>query len=532
MTRVWLALVLVGLGALPASAHFLWVVPQPDGRTAHVIVSETLAADSRVDAGIVARARLVWRDAGGHETPLALTRAGYVLTTPLAGRGLVFGHADLGVRPSGQRAYRLHYYPKTIVGDAFAREATVTGAPIDIVPVGGPGAMRLKVLVEGAPAAGVDVNLLLPDGSEETAQTGPDGLTAPLAATGRYGAWARLIQPVKGTHDGTPFDQTRHYTMLVVDAGTASTSAVDATRSSATTIGTLPVAASSFGAAVHDDWLYVYGGHVIPTHSYSVDAVSGRFARRRLAEDAAWESLPDGPPAQGMNLVAHDGRIYRVGGMQPRNQPGAPADTWSLADVARFDPARGAWESLPALPIPRSSHDVVVVGSSLVVVGGWSMRGAGAEPVWLDTIDVLDLSASTLAWRSVPQPFKRRALIAAAVHGKVFVLGGFEEGDSVVRTVSIYDVASSTWTEGPALPGGRRSGFGPAAAVLDGRLFVSIDDGSIHRLNDTWSAWEPVGRATPRIVHRMVGHKDRLVVIGGASRGGNSDLIETVAVRP
>ncbi len=527
--RTLLSLCFLAGIAAPASAHFLWVVPQADGSTAHVIVSETLTADARVDIDIVSGASLLWRDAGGADRPMTLSRQGYVLTTALPGaEGLVHGHVDFGVRPSGQRAYRLHYYPKTIVGDPFARNTAIDGRPIDIVAVGRPGALRFKVLIDGQPASAVDVNLLQPDGTEVTVQTDSDGLTGPLAARGRYAGWARYVQPVKGTLRGTAFDQTRHYTMVVLDAGTASSPPATPDLHTATAQGELPVAASSFGAAADDGWLYVYGGHVVPTHSYSVEAVTGRFARRRLAEGSSWESLPAGPPAQGLNIVAHEGRIYRVGGMQPRNQVGEPSDTWSLADVARFDPVRGAWEALPPLPTPRSSHDVVVVGQSLIVMGGWSMRGREGAPIWLDTLEVLDLSAPTLAWRSVRQPFKRRAFVAAASHGRVYVIGGFDEDDNVLRDVAIYDVKQDRWGAGPDLPGGRRSGFGPAAAVADGRLFISIDDGSVHRLNDTSTAWEPYGRATPRIVHRMVSDKGRLYIIGGATRGGNSALVEAL----
>jgi hypothetical protein len=221
MKRWLLSVFLVCAAVAPASAHFLWVVPQPDGRIAHVIISETLAVDTRVDIAIVAGADLSWRDASGRETPLTLTREGHVLTTPLAGQGVVHGHADLGVRPSGERTYRLHYYPKTIVGDAFASEIVVSESPIDIVPVGKPGAMRFKVLLAGKPAAGVDVNVLLPDGSDTMAQTGADGMTELLTAQGRYGAWARLVQPLSGTYNDKAYDQTRHYTMLVVDAVTS-----------------------------------------------------------------------------------------------------------------------------------------------------------------------------------------------------------------------------------------------------------------------------------------------------------------------
>ena len=108
---------------------------------------------------------------------------------------------------------------------------------------------------------------------------------------------------------------TAHFVFVVPDAPRA------------TTLKALPEPTSSFGAAAADGWLYVYGGHVSPTHAYSTSAVSGHFARRRLRDDGAWETLPAGPPAQGLGLAAYQGRIYRAGGMQPRNEPGTPSDT-------------------------------------------------------------------------------------------------------------------------------------------------------------------------------------------------------------
>ena len=109
----------------------------------------------------------------------------------------------------------------------------------------------------------------------------------------------------------------------------------------------LPQAVSSFGAAVSDGYLYVYGGHCAPPHQYSTEAVVGTFHRLKLDRPAAWEKLPGGPPAQGLALVAHGGNLYRIGGMQPRNRPGEKADNHSLTSCARFDPAVGRWEPLP-----------------------------------------------------------------------------------------------------------------------------------------------------------------------------------------
>jgi hypothetical protein len=294
-------------------------------------------------------------------------------------------------------------------------------------------------------------------------------------------------------------------------------------------VATLPEATSSFGAAATDGWLYVYGGHVVPTHSYSTEAVSGKFHRLRLADGKTWERLPDGPPLQGMNLAAHGGKIYRVGGMQPQNKPGEPQDIRSVADVARFDPATGKWEALPPLPVARSSHDVVVVGNTLVVVGGWTLKGK-EKTEWPDSIELLDLAAPTLTWTQVPQPFKRRALIAAAIDGRVYAIGGFDEKSQVVHSIAVYDVARRTWSNGPDLPGGAMNGFGPAAVVVKGSLFVSVDDGGLYRMNASTPAWTKVGRATPRIVHRLVADGSRVLVLGGALSGKNSDLVEAIDV--
>lgn len=527
MRRVFLAMLALAATAAPADAHFLWVVPDITGGTARVIVSETLSADHRVDIDIMKGATLVWRDAKGQETPLAPQRTGIVMTLPLqAPTGIVRGHADLGVRPSNERAYRLHYYPKTIVGKPFEVTIGSNRPPIEIVPVGAPGAMRLRVLVAGKPAPDVDVNVLLPDGSETTEQTDASGLTDTLTVRGRYGAWARHFEQIGGTLGDKAFDHTRHYATLVFDteAGAASTAA-PATVPVATKVATMPEAASSFGAVASDGWLYLYGGHVVKTHSYSTEAVSGRFNRLNLRDLTTWEALPSGPPLQGMNLAAYDRTVLRVGGMQPFNKPGEPSKIVSMADVARFDAKKGAWETLPSLPTPLSSHDIAVVGHQLFVIGGWTLK-SGEKTTWPTTMSVLDLSAEQLAWKTLPQPFARRAFIAAATDDKIFVLGGFDEKDSVLRGTSIYDVARGTWSDGPALPGGMMNGFGPAAAIVNGRLVISIDNGGIYRLDGTATGWEQLGKATPRIVHRLTPIGNGVLVIGGAGDDDNSNAIE------
>lgn len=289
----------------------------------------------------------------------------------------------------------------------------------------------------------------------------------------------------------------------------------------------LPARVASFGAAVAGDHLYVYGGHIGKTHQYSTEAVTGRFARIPLT-GGKWEELPGGPSIQGLALVAHEGKLYRIGGMQPRNKPGDKADNHSLASCACYDPAARKWTALPDMPAGRSSHDAVVVGNRLFVVGGWCMQGSKGS-TWHETALVLDLSKTSLRWQSIPQPFRRRALGAAVVAGKIHVVGGLGAGGSG-KQVEILDPATNKWTRGLDIPssGGRAMGFSPATCVLSGRLHFSGADGKIHRLDD--SGWQHVGtQAVRRLVHRMVpGPDGALIIVGGASRDDDARQVEEV----
>lgn len=288
-------------------------------------------------------------------------------------------------------------------------------------------------------------------------------------------------------------------------------------------------AVSSFGAIECDGWLYVYGGHAVTTHQYATDSVVGTFQRLKLDGGTAWEPLPGGIPVQGLALVAHQGKLYRIGGMQPRNQPGEKTNNVSVADCARFDPATNKWEPLPDLPEGRSSHDAVVVGDRLVVVGGWRMNGADAKPTWHENILVLDLGQKEAKWVTLKQPFKRRALTATAFQDKVYIIGGMDHHHGIHLAVDIYDPATDDWSAGPDLPGSERNGFSPASCVCDQHLFVNTADGKVWRLSDQGDAWQEAGHvAEPRIVHRMIGFGERLVVVGGAAKQTNVARTESV----
>lgn len=297
---------------------------------------------------------------------------------------------------------------------------------------------------------------------------------------------------------------------------------------SAESLPKLPEPTSSFGAVAANGWIYVYGGHIAPTHNYYKGGVSGAFHRIKF-DGATWEKLPGGTPLQGLNLTTDGKRIYRVGGMEPRNEKGTPTENHSLVEAAAFDTAIAKWQPLPDLPHARSSHDLVVLEGKLYVIGGWKL--AGKQQEWIDDMAVLDLNAAKPSWSTVPQPFRRRALMAAVLDGKIYAVGGMDDKNRVLRFVSIYDPKAATWSDGPQLPVGPFNGFAPAVAVHKGSLYVSIAGGKVLKLDTAKQTWEVVANVSSRVAHRMVSDGERLLLFGGADDGGNLDTFEVVMLQ-
>lgn len=299
------------------------------------------------------------------------------------------------------------------------------------------------------------------------------------------------------------------------------------------TVPSLPESITSFGACAADGYVYVYGGHSGKTHTYSHDTTLGKFRRLRPGTDTTWQELPESLHLQGLALVAHKGKVIRVGGMEPRNKQGEESNNHSTASVQVFDPAasKGKWADLPPLPAPRSSHDAVVVGDTLVVAGGWNMKGKGSTPEWHDTFHTLNLADPKAKWTSEKQPFERRALTAAAFDGKTYMIGGLGKDSMTDTAVNVFDPKTGKWSDGPDFPAGTMNGFTPASVVVGKSLYLSPYDGVVYKLDG--DKWAEVGKlTTPRFVHRAVPNGEYgFLAIGGAAKGGNRADVEVISVK-
>ncbi len=518
-------------------AHFPFIVPDSSGATAKIIMSETLEQDKEVKISTLAGMKLSVRSKDGKDTPLSATPSNdYSMSLAIPGSNtrVIHGIADLGVVQRGQgKPHHLVYYPKTIVGDSLDSKTVVgNSAPIELVPVKSENGFKLELRVNQKPvAADREITIIHSDDKEEIVKTDASGQSPELKENGLYGAWARNWIDETAELDGKKYEQVREYATIVFHQGmpnASSGSDPDQTGLIVKSIATLKQPVASFGAVEMDGYLYTYGGHIAERHDYSTASVSGKFARMNIQKPGEWESLPDGAPVQGMNIAAHNGKIYRVGGMQPRNAPGTEADNHSIAEVASFDPKEGKWQQLPPLNVARSSHDIAFIGNKLYVVGGWSMKGKDGQDEWLSTMEVLDLDAKELKWEVQPQPFNRRALVTTVYQDKLLVFGGFDSDDKAQLDVDVLDTKTGTWSKIAPIPGKQMNGFSPAACTIAGSVYLSVGSGDLYKLAPNMQSWTRIAKANPRIVHRLVAYKNQILIVGGASGPRMMDQIESV----
>lgn len=294
--------------------------------------------------------------------------------------------------------------------------------------------------------------------------------------------------------------------------------------------GFMPRAVTSFGAAVSEGRLYVLGGYDGEPHAYSPAGQSGELWALDLVGESGWEPLDQIEGLQGLALVSYGGRLCRIGGMRV----GESGQLRSIDEFACFDLGSRQWHTEPPLPSPRSSHDAIVVGSTVFVIGGWALDGEMQSGTFHDRMLAFDFGDPSAGWREIEVPFERRGLAVAAVDQRLVVIGGIDSERQVSSRVDIYDLASRRWERGPDYPA---DSFGVAAATVGNRVYASARDGVVHRLDLGEARWEPIGSLVfPRFFHRMVARSDQeLLVLGGIRGMGyfpRTRHIESVAVAP
>ena len=545
---------------MPAAvhAHFVWLVPAIEsgqrcvcvyfGEDAHDSSAEYL---SRV-SGVSVR-RIVGDQPA--ET-VTLTKSAERISAACLSQGLYIAQHDLGVIDRGDARFRLLYYAKTGPNAASPDWLSCVASDdlaLDVTPELMGSKVRVKVCFHEKPVAGVEMTIARPGGEDFSEVTDDHGeVIFDVVDAGLYSLRAKHVEAVPGELNGKTYPETRHYSTVSLE--------IPATHSTAkiapSGLQDLPQPVTSFGAAMLGDALYLYGGHTGSAHSYSLNEQGQQLMKLDL-KSGAWEGLAKGPGLQGLALVAHGKKLYRIGGFSAMNAEGEDHDLWSQNDVACFDPGVGVWVELPALPERRSSHDAAVVGDSIYVVGGWAMKGED-NTHWHATAWKMDLTHQPLFWQPIAAtPFQRRAIAAAAHDGKLYVIGGMNKEGGPTTETAIYDPAADRWTTGPALvvkedpqpegdsadegqrrrqnmSGGMMTGFEASAFATGGQLYVTTVQATLQRLSEDRSKWEVIASTpTGRFFHRLLPVDDQhLIVVGGTNMSsGKFEEVEILSIK-
>jgi hypothetical protein len=220
---------------------------------------------------------------------------------------------------------------------------------------------------------------------------------------------------------------------------------------------------------------------------YVAGALTGGYPAERPVPDVyvydiakdVWTqgiSIPEQRRRGAAGLVAYEGRLWIVGGLQQGHNGGFVP--W----LDSFDPNTGDWKQLPDAPRPRDHFNAAIVDDQLVAAGGRTSSAKTNQVLELTIaeVDVFDLEAGT--WRTLPAPQGNIPTMRAGTssvpfgHG-IIVLGGETAGQlSAHNQVEVLDLRSGTWHSFPSLQKGRH---GTGAAWLGETLYVAA--GSANR---------------------------------------------------
>src|ERR1700733_13971301 len=146
-------------------------------------------------------------------------------------------------------------------------------------------------------------------------------------------------------------------------------------------------------------------------------------------------------------LAAANGKIYVIGGFVPPKDTQIPTGgAWEpIADTWEYDPAADSWKSLAPVPTKRGAAVAVEVAGKIYVIGGATVANS-KDPYFtffgpslvLTTNEVFD--PATNKWESRrPMSVARNHASAAAVNGKIYVIGG-RTGHAFILSATNTDV--------------------------------------------------------------------------------------------
>jgi len=249
-----------------------------------------------------------------------------------------------------------------------------------------------------------------------------------------------------------------------------------------------------------------------------------------------WVQLAPFPEAsEEIYGIASGGKLYVFGGLGTGWKP--------KGLVYEYDPASDQWTKKKPMPLP--SHHVALAESNgkIYVMGGFVLPKAG-PPAWEPINNAWEYDPSNDTWKALaPMPTQRGSPSAAAVGGKIYVIGGASPHPGSKETVvhprrphrslgtnEVYDPATNTWAARSAMPTARNHA---AVGVVNNKVYIiggrvgaafmttpaSATD-LVEEYDPATDQWGPLKTSMPTARSAMSWgtHRGKIYVAGGEMR--------------
>ncbi|MGH2375984.1 MAG: Kelch repeat-containing protein [bacterium] len=198
--------------------------------------------------------------------------------------------------------------------------------------------------------------------------------------------------------------------------------------------------------------------------------------------DGTWTNLAPiaaGPRQENATVALH-GKVYLLGGLASAVPPPVTRDFETTSRVERYDPATDTWTTLAPMPKALNHLNAAAVGGKIYVLGGMIPTPVTDYP-WFAVGDSYVYDPATNAWStiaSMPLGTQRGASAVAVSGTKVYLAGGAAclqglQGECLVPTLgafSSYDTATNTWETLPSMPDNGRDHF--PGVIDDGVMYT------------------------------------------------------------
>lgn len=221
-------------------------------------------------------------------------------------------------------------------------------------------------------------------------------------------------------------------------------------------------------------------------------------------DGAVWRTIePMTAPRWNQAAVAVGASVYMIGGECTSNE--CPTQGY-LSSCEVYSMESDTWNAIAPMATTRSYPAAAVVGTRIFVTGGLFCGNSCGGVSVASSVEVYDTTSGT--WTAMADMSSDRAYHAAvAVGTRIYVMGGQDNNDNVLRSAEVYDTETSVW--GRIQPMGTAR-YQVAAAAIRTRIYVAGgSDGPVFasaEMYDTdsgvWSDIAPMDAA--RHNHNMV----------------------------